>query len=123
MAQAHLWIRVPTVSISTAERHTRRIESGDLVVIDVHPVVDMYTADCARTVVCGQPSPKQRQLIDLYQQIPAANHPTNQARMEGRASHSCFHRSFHQQRLLCRMDPWTRSWRRLGIRGVATSKS
>ncbi len=47
----------------------RRIEGGDLVVVDVHPVVDMYASDCARTVVCGQVSPEQRRLLDLYRQI------------------------------------------------------
>lgn len=47
----------------------RKIEDGDLVVIDVHPVVDMYSADCARTVVCGQASPKQKELIETYRTI------------------------------------------------------
>jgi Xaa-Pro dipeptidase len=47
----------------------RRIEPGDLVVIDVHPVVDMYSADCARTVVCGQASPVQEELIETYSTI------------------------------------------------------
>jgi len=47
----------------------RRIEDGDLVVIDVHPVVDMYASDCARTVVCGQASSEQRQLIELYRLV------------------------------------------------------
>ena len=32
----------------------RKLEDGDLVVIDVHPVVDMYSSDCPRTVVCGR---------------------------------------------------------------------
>jgi Xaa-Pro dipeptidase len=44
----------------------RRIENGDLVVIDVHPVVDMYSSDCARTIVCGQASQKQNELIQTY---------------------------------------------------------
>jgi Xaa-Pro aminopeptidase len=47
----------------------RKIESGDLVVIDVHPVVDMYSSDCARTVVCGQASSRQRELIETYKTI------------------------------------------------------
>jgi len=50
----------------------RKIENGDLVVIDVHPVVDMYASDCARTVVCGQATTEQRQLIQLYSQIQQA---------------------------------------------------
>lgn len=44
----------------------RVLEAGDLVVIDLHPVVDMYSSDLARTVVCGEPSPRQRGLIELY---------------------------------------------------------
>ncbi len=50
----------------------RKIEAGDLVVIDVHPVVDMYSADCARTVVCGQISEKQKELIKTYDTIQKA---------------------------------------------------
>jgi Xaa-Pro aminopeptidase len=44
----------------------RRIEAGDVVVIDVHPVVDMYASDCARTVVCGQASAGQKEIIETY---------------------------------------------------------
>ncbi|OAT85780.1 M24 family metallopeptidase [Desulfotomaculum copahuensis] len=44
----------------------RKIEAGDLVVIDLHPVVDMYSSDLARTVVCGEPTKKQQELICLY---------------------------------------------------------
>lgn len=46
----------------------RKLEDGDLVVIDVHPVVDMYSSDCARTVICGQPSPKKLELIKTYEE-------------------------------------------------------
>ena len=47
----------------------RKIEKGDLVVIDVHPVVDMYSSDCARTVVCGHTTQKQSKLIQMYEEI------------------------------------------------------
>jgi Xaa-Pro dipeptidase len=47
----------------------RRIENGDLVVIDVHPVVDMYSSDCARTIVCGEATQKQSELIQTYKDI------------------------------------------------------
>lgn len=47
----------------------RKIEDGDLVVVDVHPVVDMYSSDCARTTVCGKASPKQEELIYTYRTI------------------------------------------------------
>jgi Xaa-Pro dipeptidase len=46
----------------------RKIETGDLVVVDVHPVVDMYSSDCARTVVCGQATEKQEELIQTYRE-------------------------------------------------------
>jgi Xaa-Pro dipeptidase len=44
----------------------RKIETGDLVVIDVHPIVDMYACDTTRTVTCGSPSSQQKSLIRLY---------------------------------------------------------
>jgi Xaa-Pro aminopeptidase len=47
----------------------RKIENGDLVVIDVHPVVDMYSSDCGRTIVCGQATQKQMDLIQTYETI------------------------------------------------------
>ncbi len=47
----------------------RRLEAGDLVVIDVHPVVDMYSCDAARTVTCGPPNSEQKALIELYAEI------------------------------------------------------
>ena len=47
----------------------RKIEPGDLVVIDVHPIVDMYACDAARTVTCGSPSANQKSLIKLYAEV------------------------------------------------------
>jgi Xaa-Pro aminopeptidase len=47
----------------------RKLEKGDIVVIDVHPVVDMYSSDCARTIICGEATLKQRELIDTYRTI------------------------------------------------------
>jgi Xaa-Pro dipeptidase len=50
----------------------RKIQNGDLVVIDVHPIVDMYASDCARTVVCGKPTFEQIALIQAYTQVQHA---------------------------------------------------
>lgn len=47
---------------------SRKIENGDIVVIDVHPVVDMYSSDCARTTVCGQATQTQNDLIQAYKE-------------------------------------------------------
>jgi Xaa-Pro aminopeptidase len=49
----------------------RKIQNGDLVVVDVHPVVDMYASDCARTFVCGQANENQQELAELYETIQA----------------------------------------------------
>jgi Xaa-Pro aminopeptidase len=39
----------------------RRLERGDLVLLDLYPVLDGYAADCTRTFVVGPPSPLQRE--------------------------------------------------------------
>ena len=45
---------------------------GDLVVIDLTPVVDGYCANLARTFVLGEPDERQRSLLDAYEAlIPA----------------------------------------------------
>jgi Xaa-Pro aminopeptidase len=38
----------------------RRLEPGDLVLVDLYPVLDGYAADCTRTFVVGKPNPLQR---------------------------------------------------------------
>jgi Xaa-Pro aminopeptidase len=49
------------------------IRTGDLVVIDLTPMVDGYCANLARTFVLGEPDPRQRALLDAYEAlIPAA---------------------------------------------------
>jgi Xaa-Pro dipeptidase len=42
------------------------MRTGDLVVIDLTPVVDGYCANLARTFVLGEPDPRQRALLDAY---------------------------------------------------------
>jgi Xaa-Pro aminopeptidase len=43
----------------------RRIDRGDLVVIDFGAVVDGYCSDMTRTVMVGDPSPTQRRMLDV----------------------------------------------------------
>jgi Xaa-Pro aminopeptidase len=45
---------------------TGRVKSGDLVMIDLHPVVDGYSADICRTVCVGQPNAAQQAAYDVY---------------------------------------------------------
>jgi Xaa-Pro aminopeptidase len=46
----------------------RELEDGDLVMIDLHPVVDGYTADMCRMVCAGKPTAAQQAAYDLYVQ-------------------------------------------------------
>ena len=44
----------------------RKLEKGDLVMIDVHPIVNNYSADICRTVCAGKPTAEQQAAYDLY---------------------------------------------------------
>jgi Xaa-Pro aminopeptidase len=56
----------PRTSIAHGLPGTRRLERGDLVMIDVHPILEGYSADICRTVCVGKPSAEQRQAYALY---------------------------------------------------------
>ncbi len=45
---------------------TRKIRDGEVVIIDLHPVVDQYSCDMARTIVCGKPSDEQKTALETY---------------------------------------------------------
>lgn len=45
---------------------TRRMQEGEVVIVDVHPVVNQYSCDMARTAVCGKPSPEQARALETY---------------------------------------------------------
>jgi Xaa-Pro aminopeptidase len=44
----------------------RKLEKGDLVMIDIHPIVGGYSADQCRTVCVGSPTAEQQAAYDLY---------------------------------------------------------
>ncbi len=44
----------------------RKLQKGDLVMIDIHPIVNGYSADLCRTVCAGKPTAKQQAAYDLY---------------------------------------------------------
>lgn len=44
----------------------RRLQDGDLVMMDLHPIVDGYSADMCRTVCVGEPTSEQHAAYDLY---------------------------------------------------------
>jgi Xaa-Pro aminopeptidase len=56
----------PRTNIAHGLPTRRRLEVGDLVMIDIHPVVNGYSADICRTVCVGAPTPAQQAAYDLY---------------------------------------------------------
>ncbi|MCH7876439.1 MAG: aminopeptidase P family protein [Gemmatimonadetes bacterium] len=51
-----------------ARTGTRRIEAGDLVLVDFGAQLDGYCADLSRTVVIGRPDERQRTIYDLVRE-------------------------------------------------------
>ena len=56
----------PRTNIAHGIPTLRRIEPGDLVMIDLAPVVDNYSADECRTVCAGRPTAEQREAYEVY---------------------------------------------------------
>ena len=62
----------PRTNIAHGLPTLRKLEVGDLVMIDIHPIVDGYSADICRTVCVGQPTAEQQAAYDLYLQAQQA---------------------------------------------------
>src|SRR5512139_3539704 len=56
----------PRTNIAHGLPTTRIIESNDLVMVDIHPIVNGYSADICRTVCAGKPTSEQQEAYDLY---------------------------------------------------------
>jgi Xaa-Pro aminopeptidase len=56
----------PRTNIAHGLPTNRKLQMGDLVMIDIHPIVDGYSADICRTVCVGDPSAEQQLAYDLY---------------------------------------------------------
>lgn len=56
----------PRTNIAHGLPSSRKLADGDLVMIDVHPIVNGYSADQCRTVCLGQPTTEQRAAYNLY---------------------------------------------------------
>lgn len=56
----------PRTNIAHGLPTTRVIEENDLVMIDIHPIVDGYSADICRTICAGKPTTEQQAAYDLY---------------------------------------------------------
>ena len=56
----------PRTNIAHGMPTNRKLEAGDLVMIDIHPIMEGYCADICRTVCVGKPTPEQQVAYDLY---------------------------------------------------------
>jgi Xaa-Pro aminopeptidase len=56
----------PRTTIAHGLPGSRRLGRGELVMIDVHPILEGYSADICRTVCVGRPSDEQQQAYALY---------------------------------------------------------
>lgn len=56
----------PRTNIAHGLPTNRKVQPGDLVMIDIHPIVNGYSADICRTVCVGKPTSEQQEAYDLY---------------------------------------------------------
>lgn len=56
----------PRTNIAHGLLTLRKLQKGDLVMIDIHPIVSGYSADMCRTVCAGKPTNEQQAAYDLY---------------------------------------------------------
>src|SRR5512136_564723 len=56
----------PRTNIAHGLPTTRKLQAGDLVMIDIHPIVNGYSADICRTVCVGKSTAEQQAAYDLY---------------------------------------------------------
>jgi len=56
----------PRTNIAHGLPTLRKLQTGDLVMIDIHPMVNGYSADICRTVCLGTPRAEQQAAYDLY---------------------------------------------------------
>ena len=56
----------PRTNIAHGLPTLRKLKTGDLVMIDIHPIVNGYSADICRTVCVGKPKASRQAAYDLY---------------------------------------------------------
>jgi len=56
----------PRTSIAHGLPSNRKLKKGDLVMIDIHPIVNGYSGDICRTICVGKPTVDQQATYDLY---------------------------------------------------------
>jgi Xaa-Pro dipeptidase len=81
----------PRTNIAHGLPTPRELQPGDLVMIDIHPVVDGYSADICRTICVGQPTSEQQAAYDLYLRAQQATIAKAQAGAEMTELESTLH--------------------------------
>ena len=56
----------PRTNIAHGLPSSRKLQTGDLVMIDIHPIVNSYSADICRMVCVGKPTDEQLSAYDLF---------------------------------------------------------
>jgi Xaa-Pro aminopeptidase len=56
----------PRTNIAHGIPSSRKLQDGDLVMIDIHPIVNNYSSDICRMVCIGKPTAEQQSAYDLY---------------------------------------------------------
>lgn len=56
----------PRTNIAHGLPTRRKLKKGDLVMIDLHPIVNGYSADICRTLCVGKPTDEQKAAYNLY---------------------------------------------------------
>ncbi len=81
----------PRTNIAHGLPTNRKLETGDLVMIDVHPIVNGYSADICRTICVGKPTAEQQAAYDLYLKAQQATIATVRAGVEMGVLESTLH--------------------------------
>jgi Xaa-Pro dipeptidase len=55
----------------TQQATEKRIQANEFVILDLHPLIDLYMADSSIPVFIGKPSREQQQLIDCWEETAA----------------------------------------------------
>ncbi len=53
----------------TQQASQRGLRTGEFVILDLHPMVELYLADLGLPVFMGQPSPQDQELIETWQAV------------------------------------------------------
>jgi len=91
----------PRSSIAHGLVGHRKLERGDLVMIDVHPTVNSYHADSCRTICVGKASEKQQKAFEVYLKaqraaVKAVNPNTTMTRIEN-VMHEIFEKEGYEE--------------------------